>query len=101
MATTMVIASVMIGPVYGLYQLCTTYLQAIGEARYATIASLLNKAIIFLPVLFIMDAAFGMYGLVFSNFVTDFLSVFVSYALVRLAAKNKAKASPASGANAA
>ena len=41
----MVTASMLIGPFYGLYQLCTTFLQSTGKASYATVVALLDKGI--------------------------------------------------------
>ena len=81
---SMVLPSVLVGPFYALYQLMTTYLQATGRAGYATMASLLNKAILFLPALFVLEALFGMYGIVYSGFAADVLSVPAAYLLVRL-----------------
>jgi len=50
------IASIIIGPFYGVYQLCQTYLQATGKASYATVVALLDKGIFYLPILLIMNA---------------------------------------------
>lgn len=87
----MLTASAMVGPVYGLYQLCTTYLQATGKAGYATMASLLNKGLIYLPVLFLLEAAFGMYGIIFTAAVTDLLSIIAAWLLCRLAIRQEQK----------
>lgn len=81
----MLTASLVMGPFYGLYQLCTTYLQSTGKAGYATFASLLNKGIIFLPVLFILHAAFGLHGIACTAPVTDALSLVAAFLLCRLA----------------
>ena len=68
------LASVVIGPFYGFYQISTTYLQASGKSRQAVIVSLLEKGLIYIPMLFIMKLAFGMYGIVFAGTVTTVLS---------------------------
>ena len=68
------IASIVIGPFYGFYQICTTYLQAAGKSKQAVIVSLLEKGLIYIPMLFIMNLAFGMYGIVFAGTVTTVLS---------------------------
>lgn len=86
----MLTATVMIGPFYGLYQLCNTYLQATGRAGYATVVSLLNKGIIYLPVLFLLHGVFGLYGIVCASPVTDALSIVAAALLCRLAVKRSA-----------
>ena len=68
------LASIVIGPFYGFYQICTTYLQASGKSRPAIIVSLLEKGLIYIPMLLMMKFAFGMYGIVFAGTVTTILS---------------------------
>lgn len=81
----MLTAAVLVGPVYGLYQLGTTYLQATGKAGYATTASLLNKGLLFLPVLFLLHGLLGMHGIIYASAVTDAFSIVVTYGLCILA----------------
>ncbi len=85
----MLTASLIMGPFYGLYQLCTTYLQATGRADYATFASLLNKGVIFLPVLFLLHALFGLYGIACTAPVTDALSLLAAFLLCKMAEKKQ------------
>lgn len=66
----MVLASICTGPIYGIYQLCQTFMQATGQAAYATFTAMLDKGIFFLPILFLMNHAFHMYGIAFSAAVT-------------------------------
>ncbi len=77
----MVVASMLMGPFYGLYQLCTTFLQATGKASYATLVAILNKGLIFLPVLFGMNYLWGLTGVMYATPVTDFLSLLAGAAL--------------------
>ena len=70
----MVVASMLMGPFYGLYQLCTTFLQSTGKASYATVVALLDKGIIYLPVLFGLNAFFGLNGVISTAPLTDMLS---------------------------
>lgn len=79
------LASVLAGPFYGVYQLCTTYLQATGRAGHAALASLMSKGIIYIPVLFLLNAVFGMYGILFTSTVTDTLSLLAAVGLILLA----------------
>lgn len=76
-AQVMVIASLLTGPIYGLYQLCQTFLQGTGKASYATFVSILDKGLVFVPVLLIMNHFFGMYGIAFSTCVTLVFSLTV------------------------
>ncbi|MCR5143738.1 MAG: MATE family efflux transporter [Lachnospiraceae bacterium] len=75
---TFVIASVIIGPVYGIYQLCQTFLQSTGKASFAIIASLLDKGLIYLPVVFILNNLYGPYGIAFSHAVTMLFTIVVA-----------------------
>lgn len=77
----MVVASMLMGPFYGLYQLCTTFLQSTGKASYATIVALLDKGIIYLPVLFGLNAFFGLNGVIYTTPLTDMLSLLAGAAL--------------------
>ncbi|HUM85529.1 MAG TPA: MATE family efflux transporter [Lachnospiraceae bacterium] len=77
-AETMILAPLITGPFTGLYQLCQTFLQSTGKASYATFAALLDKGILYIPMLFIMKSVFGLYGIVFSSAVTFIFSLSVS-----------------------
>lgn len=79
----MVLAGICTGPFYGLYQLCQTFLQASGKASYATFVATLDKGLVYLPVLFVMERAFGAYGIAFSGAVTLILSLAVGFILSR------------------
>ncbi len=68
------LASIVIGPFYGFYQICTTYLQAAGKSKQAIIVSLLEKGIVYIPMLFVMNWLFHMYGIVFAATVTTVIS---------------------------
>nr|AHF23781.1 Na+-driven multidrug efflux pump NorM [uncultured bacterium Contig140] len=68
------LASIVIGPFLGFYQICTTYLQASGKSKQAILVSLLEKGIVYIPVLFLMSWLFGMYGIIFAATVTTVIS---------------------------
>lgn len=72
------LATVIIGHVYGFYQMSTTYLQSTGKAKSAIIVSLLEKGFVYVPILFIAKALFGMNGVIFSGTVTTVISMIVS-----------------------
>ena len=79
---TMLIGSCIAQPVYGIYQLASTYLQAVGQVKKATITSLLRQGIVYIPVLYIMEALFGLMGLVYASAITDVLSTVIAAFLV-------------------
>ena len=68
------LASIVIGPFFGFYQICATYLQASGKSTQAIIVSLLEKGIVYIPALFVMNWLFKMYGVIFAGTVTTVLS---------------------------
>ena len=71
----MIIANLITGPFYGLYQLCQSFLQSTGKASYATFTAFLDKGLYYLPILFLMEHFFGMYGIAFTGAVTLFFSL--------------------------
>lgn len=88
MGRIFVLASVVSGPIFAVNQLCQTFLQATGKATFAIITSLLDKGIIFIPVLFIMNHFFGAYGIAFSHCTTTAISVVFAVILSMTWAKN-------------
>ena len=77
----MVLAAICTGPFFGIYQLCQTFMQATGKASYATFSALLDKGLIYLPVMLIMNHFWGMYGIAFSAAVTLLLALGVTVTL--------------------
>ena len=69
------------GPFSGVYQICATYLQATGKSGRAVVAALLEKGLVFLPALFLMEAAFQMNGIIFCGSVTTLFSAIAAMAL--------------------
>lgn len=80
-AQIFVFASLITGPFYGLYQICQTFLQSTGKASYATLVSLLEKGIVFVPVLYTLNHFFGMYGIIFTGCVSLGVSLIVAIVL--------------------
>ncbi|MCR4674665.1 MAG: polysaccharide biosynthesis C-terminal domain-containing protein, partial [Lachnospiraceae bacterium] len=78
-----VIAAVVIAPFYAVYQMGQTFMQSTGKASYAIFASMLDKGIIFIPVMFIMNGIFGVYGIAFAHAVTMVFSLIVTLFLTR------------------
>ncbi len=77
----MIFASLITGPFYGLYQLCQSFLQSTEKASYATFTAFLDKGIIYIPMLFLMEHFFGLYGIVFTGAVTLLFSLIIGAVL--------------------
>lgn len=80
----MMLSTVISAPVYGIYQLCTTYLQGTGKVSFATLSSLLRQGLVYVPVLYIMDGLLGLMGLIYASAVTDLISTIISVVLCLL-----------------
>lgn len=74
MGTLMILGMVVSAPLSGLYQLCTAYLQGTGKVSFATLTALLQKGLVYVPVLYLMESALGFTGIAFTGAVTDLLS---------------------------
>ena len=83
------LASVAGGPIYGLYQNATTYFQATGKAGHATLCSLLDKGLIYIPVLYLLNALYGMFGVFFTGAATDALSLLAAAGLIVLSLRRE------------
>ena len=79
----MMLGTLLAVPIEGAYHMCSTYLQATGKVSYATLTSLMQKGLIFLPVLIVMERLFGLDGIIFSNAVTTLLSTVIALLLCR------------------
>ncbi len=77
----MMLGSLVTAPLAGILQLCATYLQGTGKVSFATVAALLQKGLVYVPVLYLMETAFGLNGIVFSGAVTDLISAAAACAL--------------------
>ena len=80
---TMMLGTLLAVPAEGVYHMCSTYLQATGKVGYATLCSLMQKGLVFLPVLLLMERGFGLDGIIFSTAVTTLLSTAIALLLCR------------------
>ena len=80
---TMMLGTLLAVPVEGVYHMCSTYLQATGKVSFATLTSLMQKGLVFLPVLLLMERLFGLDGIIFSNAVTTLISTGIALLLCR------------------
>ncbi len=65
-------------PFLGFFFLGTNYLQATGDAMKATIMSVLQKGLLLIPALFILEYLYGFMGIRIAYVVADFGSVIIS-----------------------
>lgn len=79
---TALMASIAAGPVYGIYQTAVTWFQSTGRAGCATFCSILNKGLIYVPALYLLNSIFGMYGILFTGMTTDLLSLCAAVLMV-------------------
>lgn len=73
----LIIGGLVTGPVCGLYQLSTSFLQSTGKTSYATLVSLLRQGLVYLPMIYLMNSLFGLDGLIFAGAVSDVISILI------------------------
>jgi Na+-driven multidrug efflux pump len=54
-----------------------------GMGKQSLILSSLRQGVVNIPLLFVMNAAFGLYGIVWTQLISDVITAVVSYALYR------------------
>ena len=91
MGTHMVTLLVLCTPFMGLFFLGVNFLQASGRAFSATLLSALRQGLLFIPLLYLMEALFKMEGIVYAHIVADSISIFVAYGLALLYFKKLSK----------
>ncbi len=65
-------------PFLGFFYLGTNFLQATGQAMKATLISALQKGLMLIPLLFILEGIFGFMGIRYAYVVADFGAVIIS-----------------------
>ncbi|MDO5574287.1 MAG: MATE family efflux transporter [bacterium] len=72
------IAALLSGPFCGVYQLCSSFLQATAHVKAATFVACLKKGIVYIPAIFILYYVAKIDGLVYATPVVDYISIIVS-----------------------
>jgi Na+-driven multidrug efflux pump len=57
--------------------------QAMGMGKQSLILSSLRQGVVNIPLLFLMNRLFGLYGIVWTQLISDIITAVVSYALYR------------------
>jgi len=76
----MILGCMISGPVQGIYQLCTSYLQGTGSVALSSVLAVSRQAL-HIPILIVANAVFGFMGLVFSPSVSTYLCVCIGLGL--------------------
>ena len=66
---------------FGVYYVLTNTLQAMGAATPSLIVNLSRQGLLFIPLMFLLEAVLGMTGLVWAQPVVDVLSLLLAVAL--------------------
>ena len=69
-------------PLLGFYYLSSNFLQAAGNAFFATLISVLRQGALLIPCLYIMHAIFGLTGVAVAHTVSDVVAVIIAVALL-------------------
>ena len=57
--------------------------QAMGMGKQSLILSSLRQGLVNIPLLFVMNAAFGLYGIVWTQIISDVITMIISYIVYR------------------
>lgn len=74
----MLMATSLAGPVLGILLLCITIIQALNNPFSSTMLSVCRQGIFFIPLLYALNFLFGLTGVIYTQTVTDYLTVIIS-----------------------
>lgn len=74
----MLMATSLAGPVLGILFLCITSIQALNNPFSSTMLSVCRQGIFFIPLLYALNFLFGLTGVIYTQAVTDYLTVIIS-----------------------
>ena len=75
---TMLVAYMLSGPVIGLLFMNMNCMQSTGNSLPATVVSVLRQGILLIPMLYLLNACFGLNGVIYGQALTDYLAVGLS-----------------------
>lgn len=81
--TEMLVATSLAGPILGLLFLSINSMQAMNCPVPATLLSVCRQGLFFIPLLYILKAAFGLHGVNYTQTAADYLAIVVSVFLLR------------------
>ena len=86
-AEKMIIGCLCTSVLYGLYQVCSTSLQAIDRPMWSTLITISRQGLIIIPVMIALNMLFGFDGLIYCFAVTDVLVAVIGVVLLLRALK--------------
>lgn len=78
----MLVAASLAGPILGLMFLSINAMQALNRPVPATLLSLCRQGLFFIPLLFLLDHAFGLSGINCTQTVSDYLTIILALVLL-------------------
>lgn len=85
--TEMLVATSLAGPILGLLFLSINSMQALNRPVPATLLSVCRQGLIFIPLLYILNAAWGLHGVNFTQTTADYLAIVISLLLLKKSLK--------------
>lgn len=89
----MLIGYMLSGPVIGILFMNMNCLQSVDHAFPATILSILRQGVLLIPLLYLLDALFGLNGVIYGQSVTDYIAVGLSVVIWHRVRRNLDKKS--------
>ncbi len=77
--------------IFGVLFVIVNAIQAIGAGTASLILNISRQGLFFIPLVFISNAAFGLYGIVYTQPIADFLTLAVAVILYRKVSKTMAR----------
>ena len=74
----MLIAYMLSGPVIGILFVNMNCMQSVGDALPATVLSVLRQGVLLIPLLYLLNAIFGLNGVIYAQALTDYVAVILS-----------------------
>lgn len=84
----MMIALQISGPVIGILFLCINTLQGMGKALPSLILTVCRQGLVFVPLVIILNALFGLDGVIFAQGTADYISIVISVLICLVVFKN-------------
>lgn len=84
----MLVAYMISGPVIGILFINMNCLQSVGKAFPATVLSVLRQGLLLIPLLYILNAVWGLNGVIYGQTLTDYIAVLLSIMLWKKAVGN-------------
>ena len=78
----MLIAYMISGPFIGILFTNMNCMQSAGKALSATIISVLRQGVLLIPVLYLLNALFGLNGVIYGQALTDCITVLLSIVFI-------------------